>query len=99
MGKRWKQRSQPRGPRAPRWVALGLVVLVVVVVAASGVWWLSAPPSASSGTPRLVLDRDTVDLGHLGFETPARVVFTLRNEGDGPLRIVGVPRVRVLQGC
>jgi hypothetical protein len=45
------------------------------------------------------VDRTEVDLGTLPFETPARVVFTLTNAGDGLLRIADVPPVRVLEGC
>ncbi len=51
------------------------------------------------GTPRLVLDREVVDLGYLPFETPARVVFTLTNAGTGSLKLEDVPRVKVLKGC
>jgi hypothetical protein len=74
--------------------ALGLVMLV-----AAGAWWRSTSPEASNGTPRLVLDREVVDLGFLPFEAPARAVFTLTNAGDVPLRLADVPRVSVLKGC
>jgi hypothetical protein len=62
-------------------------------------WWFAEPPVALGGTPRLALDRDTVDLGYLPFETPARVVFTLTNAGDGVLRLAEVPRVKAIKGC
>jgi hypothetical protein len=46
-----------------------------------------------------VVDRETVELGFLPFKTPARVVFTLANAGDGVLRISEVPRVKAVEGC
>ncbi len=93
-----KQRGKqpPRRRSRWRWAALGALGLIVVVAA---FWWLSEAPVASGGTPRLVLDRDVVDLGYLPFETPARVVFNLTNTGDGVLRLAEVPRVKAIKGC
>ena len=76
------------------WVALGTAVLIV---GATGTFWWDS--GASGGRPRLVLDREVVDLGDLPFETPARVVFTLSNAGDGRLEIAGEPRVKAVKGC
>ena len=90
MAKQQVKKPPPPRPRT-RWAVLG--VLGLIAAAAALLWWFSG------GTPRLVLDRDTVDLGYLPFETPARVVFSLTNTGDGVLRIDGVPRVKVLKGC
>jgi hypothetical protein len=45
------------------------------------------------------MDRTEVDLGYRRFDTPARVVFTLANTGDGPLRVTESPRVKVIAGC
>lgn len=96
MGKQWVK--QPTPPRwGWRWVVLGVVLLLIGGGAAG--WWLSAAPDAAAGRPRLVLDRDVVDLGYLPFEAPARVVFTLSNAGDGPLKLADVPRVKAVKGC
>ena len=54
---------------------------------------------SAGGQARLVVDRSDVDLGHLRFDTPARVVFTLSNAGDAPLRLKEVPRVVAKAGC
>jgi hypothetical protein len=75
------------------WSGLGVIVI------AAALWWLSLPQAASGGTPRLVLDREVVDLGYLRFEAPARAVFLLTNTGDGLLKLSGIPRVSVLKGC
>lgn len=96
MGKH--RRRQPP-PRRPRWRWAVPAALALVVVGAGTLWWLSEAPDASGGTPRLVLDREVVDLGYLTFETPARVVFTLTNAGGGSLKLPDVPRIKVLKGC
>jgi hypothetical protein len=46
-----------------------------------------------------VVDRTEVDLGYRRFDTSARVVFTLTNAGDAPLRLTERPPVRVVAGC
>lgn len=95
MGKqRLKQPPSKRSMR--RWAAFGILGLVAVVAA---FWGFREPREAAGGTPRLVLDHDVVELGTLPFEAPARVVFTMTNTGEGPLRLADVPRVRALKGC
>ena len=84
---------------ASRWRSRALVVVMLLAVVGGGVWWLWSPEEASGGTPRLVLDRETIDLGPIALGTTVRAVFTLTNAGDGPLRIANVPRVEVVEGC
>lgn len=100
MGKR---RNKPRvkqpPPRRPGWRRAAFGALVLVALGGGAFWWFWGVRDASGGTPRLVVDRTEVDLGTLPFETPATVVFTLTNAGDGLLRIADVPPVRVLKGC
>jgi hypothetical protein len=62
-------------------------------------WRAFESPRASAGSPRLALDRTDVDVGYQRFDTPVRVVFTLTNTGDGPLRVLETPPVRVVAGC
>lgn len=94
---RHRVKKQERRRLGWRWVTLGALALISLGGAAA--WWRSAPPEAANGTPRLVVDREVVDLGAFPFEAPARAVFTLTNAGDGPLRLADVPRVSVLKGC
>ena len=91
-------RKQPP-PRRPRWRRAALGVIVLVALGAGAFWWLSEAQDRPGGRPRLVLDREVVDLGNLPFEAPARVAFTLTNAGEGSLRLDGVPRVQLLKGC
>ncbi|MBI1892940.1 MAG: hypothetical protein HYS14_02350 [Candidatus Rokubacteria bacterium] len=94
-----KKRIVKPPPRKTRWHRLALGTFGLVAVAAVTAWWLWSAPEVSGGTPRLVLDRDVVELGYLPFESPARVMFTLTNTGDGVLKLADIPRVKVLKGC
>jgi hypothetical protein len=104
MGKETRARAREaahrrdQGPRTVRWVAL--VAAAVLITLTGGVWWLRAGPAETQGgTPRIAVDRSDIELGYLRFESPARVVFTLRNSGDGPLRLREVPLVKAVAGC
>ncbi|MBI4338250.1 MAG: DUF1573 domain-containing protein [Chloroflexi bacterium] len=49
--------------------------------------------------PRLRVDKETIDVGVVPYDWPMYEQFTLRNDGDAPLVLEGVPLVRVEQGC
>lgn len=90
-------RTRPRkAPSRRRWWLWAGLGVAASVIAGSVLW---SVPSASGGTPRLVLDREVVELGDLAFGTPARAVFTLSNAGTGPLRITEAPQVTAAEGC
>jgi hypothetical protein len=67
------------------WAAL--IPLGLIAVGAAGLWWPAQTGAASSGTPRLVVDRTEIDLGDLPFDQRATAVFTLTNAGNGVLNI------------
>ena len=92
-----KKKGQPLPARHSRmrWV----VVSAVLVVGIGAGWWISGGPDAWGDRPRLVVDREVVDLGDLPFDAPARVVFMLTNAGPGTLKLAGVPRVEAVKGC
>lgn len=83
-----KDRKMLRRTRRRSLAAAGLVLALVASWA-----------SAAEKTPRLVVDREEIDLGTLPYSTPARAVFTLRNTGDAVLKVVDVPPVKALKGC
>jgi hypothetical protein len=94
---RAKDVPPPRGGRARAVILLGLAA---VILGGGGAWWLwSKQNGVTAGMPRLAVDRTEIDLGYRRFDTAARVVFTLTNAGDGPLRLAEVPRVNAVQGC
>jgi hypothetical protein len=99
MSKRAKGKDVTPSPRG-RTRAVILLGLAVVILGGGGAWWVwSNQNEVTAGTPRLAVDRTEIDLGYRRFDTAARVVFTLTNAGDGPLRLAEVPRVKAVQGC
>lgn len=80
-----------------RWDTLAVLGLIAIGIAAG--WGPVQAGDASDGKPRLVVDRTEVDLGDLPYGTPGKAVFTLTNTGDGVLKIVGEPQVKILKGC
>jgi hypothetical protein len=99
MGKQGKaaRATRRRGWSGRAWLAAG--VLLVAAASGAGLWLRAATEEAQGGTPRLVVDRTDVNLGYRRFEAPARVVFTLTNAGDGPLRLAESPPVVLVAGC
>ena len=55
--------------------------------------------SDSSAPGRLVASQTTVDLGQVPFDKQVEARFELANTGGGTVRLVGAPRVRMLEGC
>jgi hypothetical protein len=92
-----RKRGQPVPPRRSwkRWVVLAGVLVVGLL----GGWWMAGGLDRWGEPPRLVLDREVVDLGDLPYGAPARVVFTLTNAGPGTLKLAGVPTVEAVKGC
>lgn len=56
------------------------------------------PPPERSG-PRLRVDKGMVDAGPVPSDHPLYERFLLRNDGDAPLVLQGIPVVKVLDGC
>ena len=94
MKKRQRQPLPARHSRM-RWVVVSAVLVVGIVAG----WWMWGGPDAWGDRPRLIVDREIVDLGDLPFGAPARAVFTLTNAGPGALKLAGVPRVEAVKGC
>ena len=55
--------------------------------------------TASTGTPSLKADKETVDLGDVRLGQTVSVSFELTNTGDAPLRFKEAPFVEVVAGC
>ena len=51
------------------------------------------------GGPRLAVDEDTYDYGKVKLEDWVEPVYHIKNVGDAPLSINGLPVVRTLAGC
>ena len=100
MGKSKKRRNTNVGRARHGWRSRALVAAaVVLVLAAGGAWWLWPTPEAEGGTPRFVVDRDTIDLGDFPFNKMASASFTITNAGDGTLKLTRIGSVKALEGC
>lgn len=85
-----------------RVIATGLATLLVLVLSAcSNAASVPATPAtsgrASAGV--LVAKSATVDLGKVPFDVQTDGRFDLVNSGSQPVKLVGAPQVKMLEGC
>jgi hypothetical protein len=80
---------------------LGLAVALVAGLAA--LLWAQTPSrevaTDASAPGRLVALQPTVDLGRVPFDRMTEARFELDNTGGDVVRLVGAPKVRMLEGC
>lgn len=101
MAKRRSSRARTVEPGRLRLV-VGFVVLLILVIGVILMLSDRAPDTAAvdpTAPGRLVADRTTVDLGRVAFDYLAEAHFELTNTGSDTVRLVGAPRVRMLEGC
>ncbi len=89
--KNWRNRGSGAGRIVP------LLVVGAGLLLVGGA--ILALVTGGSRAPRLVVEQDVFDYGAVVFETPITTEFTIRNEGNAPLRIAGTPQVEVREGC
>ena len=85
-----------------REIALGSAMLLALVLSAcSSPASLPAAPATSSGRSAgvLVAKSATVDLGNVPFDVQTEGRFDLVNSGSQPVKLVGAPQVKMLEGC
>lgn len=96
------RRTTNRDPIRPVLVLVILLVLLTVVgvggvlVYGRGTRSVATEPGAPG---RLVASQTTIDLGRVPFDKLAEASFDLVNTGGDTVRLVGAPRVRMLEGC
>jgi len=78
----------------PVWTVVAVAAALLVIGGAFLLW-----PAGESGTPKLTVPETTINEGYLTYSTPIQTAFTLRNDGDGPLKIVDTPVVELKEGC
>jgi hypothetical protein len=88
--------------RSIKRVAFVAVFLSGLVLSACSSATPVTPPTAtsaptSSGT--LAAMSTIVDLGYVPFDVRAEGRFDLVNSGTQPVRLVGAPQVKMLEGC
>jgi hypothetical protein len=88
--------------RRSRVIAMGSAMLLALVLSAcSNAASVPATPASSNGASAgvLVAKSATVDLGKVPFDVQAEGRFDLVNSGSQPVRLVGAPQVKMLEGC
>ena len=90
-----------RHTRSRAFLLLGFVIALVAGVAALA--WAQTPSrevaTDASAPGRLVAVQPTVDLGRVPFDRMTEGRFELDNTGGDMVRLVGAPKVRMLEGC
>jgi hypothetical protein len=81
------------------WLAIVSALALVLIVIGVTALLISDNARSVTGTPKLVVEQAVVDEGYQTINTPVRTSFNIRNEGDGPLRVLGEPQVELVEGC
>lgn len=96
-GKKSSARPPARRTTPWLWVLIGgglLLVAAALALALGG-----GGGGSASGTPKLAVDKDEVNLGDVKLGQTVTVDFTLTNTGDGPLTFSKAPYIEVKEGC
>lgn len=103
MAKKKRKKSAVVGPgsQRPRWFIPAATIALLLMVGGVALLWpdTGSAPVGVDGTPKVVVDQPVVDAGYQTYDTQIRSAFTLRNEGDAPLTILGTPQVKLVEGC
>jgi hypothetical protein len=90
-----KARRQKRNNLPKPLIALvisgALLIAVAIFFALGG--------SDGGGTPKLVVDQETIDYGDVKFNVEKTFAIKVTNTGDGILRFKEKPYIQVLEGC
>lgn len=82
---------------------LGFGALAVLAAAAVFFWPQGQAPAvpglAAGPGGRLVATQPVVDLGRVPFDKVVEARYELANTGTRPVRLVGKPTIRTLEGC
>ncbi len=79
-------------------IPFGIAAAVVLFIGVA-VFLMTNQPQTVSGTPRLQVDQEKIDLGDQPLGKTVRAAFTVKNVGDGTLKL-DVPKVATLvTGC
>jgi hypothetical protein len=81
-------------------IASALLLALVLSACSTGAS-VPATPATSGGASAgvLVAKSATVDLGRVPFDLQAEGRFDLVNSGPQPVKLVGAPQVKMLEGC
>jgi hypothetical protein len=83
----------------PWWLWAVAAAAIILVVGGLATLLIFDPNAPEDGAPKVVVDQPVIDEGYQKLNETVRTSFTLRNEGDVPLRILGEPQVELVEGC
>ncbi len=95
-----KVATQPK-QTLPIWLPLIMVAgvaLIVVALLGNGNALATSTPQAG-GAPRLIVEKEQIDLGTIALGQTVEVKFDVTNSGDQALTFTGSPYIEVVKGC
>ena len=92
-------KQTPSGSRQPTWLVVAIALALVLIVGGAAALLITDSAMPATGTPKLVIDQTVIDEGYQTNNTPVQTAFNIRNEGDGPLQVLGEPQVELIEGC
>jgi len=93
-----KNIAQPKSQRS-LWLWGAAAIAVLFVVGGISLLLISGQTEPENGTPKVIVNQTTIDEGYQKRDKTIRTSFTLRNDGDATLRILGEPKVELVEGC
>lgn len=97
--KRKANSRQTTSSRKPSWLVVVVAMALGLIVIGAAALLITGSAQPASGTPKLVIEQAVIDEGYQTINTPVRTAFNIRNEGDGPLQVLGEPQVELVEGC
>lgn len=94
-----RRTATPSAVQRPWWLWAVAAAALVLVVGGLTILLASNSSEPEDGTPKVIVDQPVIDEGYQKLDTPVRTSFTLRNNGDATLRILGEPTVELVEGC
>ena len=74
-------------------------IIAAVTVLFVGIVVFMVMNQSTTGTPRFQVDREKIDLGNQPLDKTVRAAFTVKNVGDGTLRLDLPKGATLLEGC
>ena len=93
-----KNNVQPKSQRS-LWLWAAAAIAMLFVVGGISLLFISGQAGTENGTPKVVVNQTTIDEGYQKLNKTIRTSFTLRNDGDATLQILGEPKVELVEGC
>ena len=93
-----KNNIKPKSQRSV-WMWGAAAIAVLFVVGGISLLLISGQTGTEDGTPKVTVNQTTIDEGYQKLNKTIRTSFTLRNDGDATLQILGEPKVELVEGC